>query len=124
MPNEAYFHQNPNLLGLGKQFGRTHFGAFGVVHIFGQFISTHFDTVSSLSMFSINQQLFLQKNLLLYIQIPIWDWDLNFGCKGLYILPSCARNPCSGTKYESPMLPTMYPALHVVYTLLLSIVGL
>ena len=34
--------------------------------IFGQFISTHFGTVSPLSMFSINQPLFLQKTKLLY----------------------------------------------------------
>ena len=29
-PNEAFFHQNSKLLGLGRQFGHTHFGAFGV----------------------------------------------------------------------------------------------
>ena len=36
----AFFHRNPKLLGLGRQFGRISFGAFGV--FFGQFISTHF----------------------------------------------------------------------------------
>ena len=36
--------------------------------IFGRFINTHFGTVSSLSMFFINQPFFLQKSL--YIQIP------------------------------------------------------
>jgi hypothetical protein len=30
MANEAFFHQNPNLLGLGRQFGKINFGAFGV----------------------------------------------------------------------------------------------
>jgi hypothetical protein len=34
--------------------------------IFGRFINTHFGTVSPLSMFVINQPLFLQKNKLLY----------------------------------------------------------
>ena len=29
-PNEAFFHQNPKLLGLGRQFGQINFGAFGV----------------------------------------------------------------------------------------------
>ena len=30
MPNEAFFHQNPKLLDLGRQFGQINFGAFGV----------------------------------------------------------------------------------------------
>jgi hypothetical protein len=30
MPNESFFHQNPKLLGLGRQFGLIDFGAFGV----------------------------------------------------------------------------------------------
>ena len=29
-PNEAIFHQNPKLLGVGRQFGQISFGAFGV----------------------------------------------------------------------------------------------
>jgi hypothetical protein len=29
-PNEAFFHQNHKLLGLGRQFGQTNLGAFGV----------------------------------------------------------------------------------------------
>ena len=29
-PNEAFFHQNPKLLGLGRQFGQIHFREFGV----------------------------------------------------------------------------------------------
>ena len=61
--------------------------------IFGPFIRTHFGTVSPLPMFSINQPLFLQKKLSLYIQIPniFWDWDLNLGRKELGIL--CDRSP-------------------------------
>jgi hypothetical protein len=42
---------------------------WGIWGIFDQFISTHFGTVSPLSMFSINQPLFLQK-VNLYIHIP------------------------------------------------------
>ena len=29
-PNEAFFHWNPKLLGLGRQIGQINFGAFGV----------------------------------------------------------------------------------------------
>ena len=39
---------------------------WGIWGIFGQTISTHFGTVSHLSMFSINQPLFLQKTKPLY----------------------------------------------------------
>ena len=48
--------------------------------IFGRFISIHFGTVSSLSMFSINQPLVLQKTKPLYpnpkylFGIGIWIW--------------------------------------------------
>ena len=49
--------------------------------IFGQTISTHFGTVSPLSMFSTLQLPFLQKTKPLYphstSQTSIWDWDLN-----------------------------------------------
>ena len=54
----SFFHQNPKLLGLDRQFGR----ADKFWGIFGQFISTHFGAVGVSSMFSINQPLFLQKN--------------------------------------------------------------
>ena len=29
-PNEAFFHRNPKLLGLDRQFGQIHFGAIGL----------------------------------------------------------------------------------------------
>ena len=29
MPNKTFFHQNPKLLGLGKQIGQLSFGTFG-----------------------------------------------------------------------------------------------
>ena len=55
---------------------------WGIWGIFGRFINTHFGTVSPLSMFSINQPLFLQKTKPSYPNpkyIFIWDWDLNLG---------------------------------------------
>ena len=53
---------------------------WGIWGIFGQFICIHFDTLSPLSMFSINQPLFLQKELSLYvyIQIPNIYLELEF----------------------------------------------
>ena len=51
-PNQAFFHWNPELLGLGRQIGQIKL--WDVWGIFSQTISTHFDTVSPLSMFFIN----------------------------------------------------------------------
>ena len=48
------------ILNLGRQFGQLNFGAFVVFS--ANFINTQFGTVIPLSMFSINQPLFLQKN--------------------------------------------------------------
>ena len=48
-PMKPFFHPNPKLLGLGRQFRQINFGTFGV-----------------LSIFSINQPLFLQKTKPLY----------------------------------------------------------
>ena len=44
--NETFFYQNPELLGLGRQFGQINFGAFVV-------FSATLGTVSPLSIFSI-----------------------------------------------------------------------
>ena len=49
---------------------------WGIWGIFGRFVSTHFGTLSSLSMFSINQPLFLQKTKPL--QIPNIYLELGF----------------------------------------------
>ena len=69
-PNEAFFHRN---------FWANNF--WGIWGIFGKFISTNFDAVSLLSMFSINQLLFIQKlnfyirrNPNYLITIGIWIW--------------------------------------------------
>ena len=56
---EAFFHQSQTF-GLGQTIWADKF--WGIWGIFSQFISIHFGTVSPLSMFSINQPLFLQKN--------------------------------------------------------------
>ena len=70
--NEAFFSLK------FRTFGQINSGAFGI--FFGWTISTHFGTVSPLSMFSIIQPLFLQKSKLLYphpkslFGIEIWIW--------------------------------------------------
>ena len=56
-PNEAFFHQNPKLLGLGRQIGQINFGAFGV---FSNNLSA--PILVLYTKFSIDQPLFLQKN--------------------------------------------------------------
>ena len=63
-PNEALFHQNPKFFCLWQTKWAKNFG--GILCIFGRTISTHFGTVSPLSIFSISQPLFLQKSKLLY----------------------------------------------------------
>jgi hypothetical protein len=63
-PMKPFFIKIPNF-GLGQISWADRFWG-----IFGRFISTHFGTVSPLSMFSINQPLFLQKTKPFYIQIP------------------------------------------------------
>ena len=65
--NEAFFSLKSKNFGLGQTIWVDKI--CGIGGIFGQFISTHFGTVSPLSMFSINQPLFLQK-LSFYIHIP------------------------------------------------------
>ena len=96
-PNEAFFHGKPKLQGLGRKFGQINF--FVIWGIFCQSISTHFGTMSPLSMFSINQPLFLKKEkaFISKSQSFILDWDLNLililGRKELGIQPSCVRSP-------------------------------
>ena len=78
-PREFFFSKIPNFWAwadkLGPKFG-------GILGIFGQFISTHFGTVSPLSMFSINHPLFLQKTQPLYPNLKYLFGmysDLNLG---------------------------------------------
>ena len=81
----SLFSSKSQTFGLGQTIWADKF--WGIWGIFGRFISTHFGTVSPLSMFSINQPLFLQKNSVFIskFQIFIWDWDLNLGRKELGI---------------------------------------
>ena len=58
------FPLKSQIFGLGQIIWADKF--WGIWGILGQFISTHFGTVSPLSMFSINQPLFLQKTKPLY----------------------------------------------------------
>jgi hypothetical protein len=61
---EAFFSVISQTFGLGQTNWADKFG--GITDFFGQTIRTHFGTVSSLSMFSNNQPIFLQKTKLLY----------------------------------------------------------
>ena len=83
---------------------------WGILDNIGLFISTHLGTVSPLSTFFINQQLFLQKTKPLYplskSQIFIWDWDLNLGLKELSIWPLCVHSP---PYYEISEIFQLYP---------------
>jgi hypothetical protein len=60
----SLFSSKSQTFGLGQTIWADKF--WGIWSIFRQFISTHFGTVSSWSMFSINQLLFLQKTKPLY----------------------------------------------------------
>ena len=67
-PIEAFFHRNPKLLGLGRQFGQINFGAFGV---FLADLSASILVIESLNCpcFPLINHYFYKK-LSLYIQIP------------------------------------------------------
>ena len=58
------FSSKYQTFGLGQTIWADKF--WSIVGIFGQFIGTHFGTVSPLSMFSINQPLTIQKTKPLY----------------------------------------------------------
>ena len=58
------FLSKSQTFGLGQKNWADKFG--GIWGIFARFVSTHFGTLSPLSMFSIDQPLFLQKSKPLY----------------------------------------------------------
>ena len=58
------FSSKSQTFGLGQTIWADKF--WGIWSIFGQFIITHFGTMSPLSMFSINEPLFLQRTKPLY----------------------------------------------------------
>ena len=68
-------------IGLGQTNWADKF--WGICNIFGQTISSHFGSMSSLSMFCIIQPWFTQKKPLYVHPKYIWDWDLNLGRKEL-----------------------------------------
>jgi hypothetical protein len=106
-PERAFF-QKSWTFGLGQTFWAKIWGIWG---IFGMTISTYFGTVSSLSMFSIIQPLFLQKTKSLYptpkylfgseylFGSGVWFWaakNLRFSLhvsvvRGIYHLKSSAN---------------------------------
>ena len=63
-PERVFFFRKSQTFGLGQTNWAEKF--WGIWGIFGRFFSTHFGTVGSLSVFSINQPLFLQKTKPLY----------------------------------------------------------
>jgi hypothetical protein len=78
----VFFPKIPNF-GLGQtNWSLTFWGIWG---IFCWTISTHFGILGSLSMFSINQPLFLQKTFISKSQKFIEEWELNLGRKELGI---------------------------------------
>ena len=61
-PDKAFFHRNPRLLGLGKQFGQINVAAFGVfLANLSAPIWVH-GTVSPLSILYLNRPLFISKS--------------------------------------------------------------
>ena len=78
MDTQRDFFWKSQTFGLGQTNWAKKFG--GIWGIFSRIISTHFGTVSPLSMFSTNQPLFLQKTKPLYpnpkylFGIGIWIW--------------------------------------------------
>ena len=71
-PNEAFFHRNPELLGLGRQIGQI-----------GRTISTHFGTVSPFSIISTKNYAFISKSQILGLgrQFGL----INFGAFGVFL---------------------------------------
>ena len=77
-PMKPFFSSKYQNFGLGQTIWADKF--WGIWGTFGPFISNHFGTVSPLSMFPINQPLFLQKTKP-FIYIPIPNIYLGLGLK-------------------------------------------
>ena len=89
MPNEAFFHQNPKMLGLFRQFGQVSFGAFGVflVDLSAPILVLWVPCPCFSTIISTKNKAFISNS-----QIFFWDWDLNMGCKELGIYPLYVRS--------------------------------
>ena len=68
-PNKAFFHRNPELLGLDRQNGQINSGAFGVFSACPCFLLFNL-------YFNKRNKIFISKS-----QIFIWNLNLNFGRK-------------------------------------------
>ena len=73
-PNEVFFLSKSQIFGLGQTIWADKF--WGIWGILGRFISTHFGT---LTMFSINQPLILQKTKPLYPN-PKYLFGIGISC--------------------------------------------
>ena len=80
-PNEAFFHLNPELLGLGRQIGQIHSGAFAVFAV--KLSAPIFVQWVPCPCFPLFNPYFYKKTKPLYptSQLFIWEWDLNLGRK-------------------------------------------
>ena len=90
-PNEAFFHRNPKLFGLSRQFGQINFVVFGV---FSANLSAPILILRvPCPCFPLFNNYFYKK-LSLYIQIPNIYLGLGFEFgPQLGIQPSCVRSP-------------------------------
>ena len=93
---ERVFLRKSQTFGLGQtNLAKKFWGIWG---IFCRFISTHFGTVSPLSMFSIN---YFYKQLSLYIQIPNFCLGFEFGPQRIRDL--CVHSLCIVPMRISPL---------------------
>ena len=60
-PEKVFFSKISNFWAWQTNWAEKYCGIWGIWGIFGQFIRTHFGTMGVLSMFCINQPLFVQK---------------------------------------------------------------
>ena len=70
---EAFFHRNSKLLGLGRQFGQIHFGAFGGISANLSAPILVLWVPCPCFLLIINH--YFHKKLNLYIQIPIFEFE-------------------------------------------------
>ena len=84
-PNEAFFHWNPERLGLHRQIGQINSGEFGIFSAKPSAVLVQWVPCPCFTIFNH----YFYKKLILYIHIHyylfIWDWDLNLGRKELGI---------------------------------------
>ena len=96
------FSLKPRPFGFGQSNWADKF--WGIWSIFSQTISTHFGTVSPLSMFSIiplfNHYFYHKLSLCIHIPNIYFGLGFEFGPQRLGIQASCARSPCFKVLHE------------------------